>query len=562
MRINEPVTNVEYVLDDNDVILSKTNMTGHITYVNDTLIRITGFSEEELIGQPHNIFRHPDMPPEAFQDLWDTIRAGENWRGYVKNRCKNGDYYWVDASVTPNFEHGKMIGFTSYRVKAPRDVVNRLDALYRDIREGRATHLRLSRGKSVARGPLGAVARLRDLTIKMKMGLAMLFFAVMGLGSTVAATAALVDTWMLLGLLSVGLAAAGSYGWSVMRDFGRRMTVAVQVMQGVSSGNFNQRVDNDSRDEIGQLMGSLRNMVGNLRETITKVNAATDTVNLAASEISAGNDDLSQRTEEQSASLEETASSMEELTGTVKRNADNAREANELACVARDEAVRGGEVLRETVGAMSAINESSKRIADIIGVIDEIAFQTNLLALNAAVESARAGEHGRGFAVVASEVRNLAQRSSSAANEIKDLITDSVEKARSGSDVVDRSCETLNAIVERVKQVSEIITEIAAASQEQSSGIEQVNKAVVQMDQMTQQNAALVEEAAANAKAMEEQAQQLKMVTGYFTLDGSETDAAARRVRGARQQRRHEYGSVHGAGVAHPARRPELLRAS
>jgi methyl-accepting chemotaxis protein len=248
--------------------------------------------------------------------------------------------------------------------------------------------------------------------------------------------------------------------------------------------------------------------------------------------VASGNADLSQRTEEQASSLEETASSMEELTSTVKQNAENAKQANQLAASASEVAVKGGAVVSEVVGTMSSINESSKKIVDIISVIDGIAFQTNILALNAAVEAARAGEQGRGFAVVASEVRNLAQRSAAAAKEIKGLIGDSVDKVGAGTKLVDEAGKTMQEIVSSVKRVTDIMSEITAASQEQSSGIEQVNQAITQMDEVTQQNAALVEEAAAAAEAMQEQAQNLAHAVSVFRLDdaaaGSDVDVSAK----------------------------------
>ena len=257
-------------------------------------------------------------------------------------------------------------------------------------------------------------------------------------------------------------------------------------------------------DEAGLLLKALRRMQDSLAKTVTQIRMGTDTIATASSEIASGNLDLSSRTEEQASSLEETASSMEELTSTVKQNADNSRQANQLAVAASAVAVKGGAVVSEVVNTMGSINDSAKKIVDIIGVIDGIAFQTNILALNAAVEAARAGEQGRGFAVVATEVRNLAQRSAAAAKEIKALIGDSVEKVDAGSKLVAEAGTTMDEIVDGVKRVADIMAEITAASQEQSDGIEQVNQAIGQMDQVTQQNAALVEEAAAAAESLQD----------------------------------------------------------
>jgi methyl-accepting chemotaxis protein len=268
--------------------------------------------------------------------------------------------------------------------------------------------------------------------------------------------------------------------------------------------------------EFGAIAHSLNGFIGKLHHIISTTKSLSASMSSGALQIARGNDDLNQRTQEQAAALEETASSMEEMTATVKQNADNARQANQLSINARAQAQKGGQVLQRTVGAMDEINTSSRKIADIIGVIDEIAFQTNLLALNAAVEAARAGEQGRGFAVVASEVRNLAQRSASAAKQIKDLINDSVDKVRAGSELVDESGRTLSDIMESVKRVSDIVAQIAAASEEQAQGIDQVNNALATMDSMTQQNAALVEEASAASKSLEQQGQGLVAQVGQF----------------------------------------------
>ncbi len=288
------------------------------------------------------------------------------------------------------------------------------------------------------------------------------------------------------------------------------------VMNAMAEGDLTKLMEGEYEGEFAQLQQAINGTVNKMSSVVQDITEAAINISAAASEISQGNVDLSQRTEEQASSLEETASSMEELTSTVRQNSDNARQANQLAVDAREKAEKGGAVIQNAIQAMAAISASSKKVADIIGVIDEIAFQTNLLALNAAVEAARAGEQGRGFAVVASEVRNLAQRSAAAAKEIKELINDSGEKVKEGSALVDESGRTLEDIVEGAKKVGDIISEIAAAGLEQTSGIEQVNKAVTQMDEMTQQNAALVEEAAAASESLDEQGQSLQQMMAFF----------------------------------------------
>jgi methyl-accepting chemotaxis protein len=288
----------------------------------------------------------------------------------------------------------------------------------------------------------------------------------------------------------------------------------------LANGDLTETISNEYSGTFGQLKDDSNATVAQLTETISRIKEAADTINTASKEIASGNTDLSQRTEEQASSLEETAASMEQLTSTVKQNAENARQANQLALGASDIAAKGGDVVNQVVHTMSSISESSRKIADIISVIDGIAFQTNILALNAAVEAARAGEQGRGFAVVASEVRNLAQRSAAAAKEIKTLIGDSVDKVTVGTELVDKAGKTMEEVVNAVKRVTDIMGEITAASSEQSQGIEQVNTAITQMDDVTQQNAALVEQAAAAAESMEEQARELSQLMSTFKLTG------------------------------------------
>ena len=319
---------------------------------------------------------------------------------------------------------------------------------------------------------------------------------------------------------------AAIFGYLLLRSIVAPLDEAVAIANAVASGDLTNRIEVNSTNETGRLLQALKTMNDNLSDLVGKVRMGTDEITTASGEIASGNSDLSQRTEEQASSLEETASSMEELTSTVKQNADNAHQANQLAAGASEVAMKGGSVVGQVVQTMSSINESSKKIVDIISVIDGIAFQTNILALNAAVEAARAGEQGRGFAVVATEVRTLAQRSAAAAKEIKELINDSVSKVDEGTRLVDEAGVTMDEIVTAVKRVTDIMSEISAASQEQSSGIEQVNQAVTQMDEATQQNAALVEQASAAAESMKDQAQALTHAVSTFKLAGTHSTSS------------------------------------
>jgi PAS domain S-box-containing protein len=682
MRVNMPVTGNEKILQDGDVIVSKTDTKGLITYINKTFCDISGFAEEELIGAPQNIVRHPDMPPAAFKDLWDTLNAGRSWKGLVKNRCKNGDHYWVEANANPIWENGQVTGYMSLRTKPSREQVEFAENLYRKIREGRARGWTVKDGRALRTGIGGLIDKVSKPTVTMRMmfltGFMLVVAAALGavgivgmskaneglrsvyedrmvpvnqlaviekllLGNRLAIASSVVNgtdnyitrhvkqvedniakigkTWeeymttyltpdekilaedfaekrktfvqeglqpalaMLRArkmddvrkhvnnamtplfqpaseavdklmklqfdvakqeyevaqsryntLRMVSIAAivlAGGLGmflaWMLIRSVVRPLKEVEDISMAVSSGDLTRRIDVTTDDEVGRVLQAVKNVNGNLRGIVSDVRFGAGNIASASQEVAAGGNDLAQRTQESASALEETASSMEEMTSTVKQNADNSRQANQLAAGARDQAEKGGEVVTKAVAAMNEINASSKKISDIIGVIDEIAFQTNLLALNAAVEAARAGEQGRGFAVVASEVRNLAQRSAAAAKEIKGLINDSVEKVKTGSQYVDESGKTLGEIVGSVKKVTDIVAEIAAASQEQSSGIDQVNKAVMQMDEMTQQNAALVEESSAASRAMEEQAKKLEELMQFFRMGSN--DAARSAIR-------------------------------
>ncbi len=916
MKINMPVTSHEVQLREGSIILTKTDMKGIITYVNRDFVEISGFSQSELIGQNHNIVRHPDMPPEAFADLWENLKAGRPWTGLVKNRCKNGDFYWVVANVAPIVEDGRIAGYVSVRSKPDRRQIEAAEGAYRMFKEGRAKGLCISGGKVVKNNLLG---RVKNMFMKLNVGkrlggiiglavliaFLMAILGIVGLSqsteslrtvyedrmvpvkdlakisnlmldnrlnlraalsevriattdnqpgiemdqtlanasgerirkniadinelwkaymatyltpeektlaekfaesrgkfvseSLVPATATLLandyeatktlavkarelsavaendlsalvklqfdiaeaeykagikryeqSRLIAFGALGVSVVLLLWLGILLIRSITRPLEQAIDVFKKISDGKYDTPIDIVGQDEISKVLmalkamqvklgfdiieakriadenlrikialdnvatsvmiadndrniiymnksiatmmshaeaemrkalpgfsaatlqgsnidqfhknpshqknllatftsnyktqinvgpltfalsanpvinekgerlgsvvewnnrtaevavekevaglvdaavmgdftirlglegkeGFLRNLtegmnklmatsesalseiqrvlnalakgdltetisneyfgtfgqlkndsnatVENLRSLVEQIRSATDSINTGAKEIAAGNMDLSQRTEEQASSLEETASSMEELASTVKQNAENAKQANQMAAAASVVAVKGGTVVGEVVTTMSAINESSRKIVDIISVIDGIAFQTNILALNAAVEAARAGEQGRGFAVVAAEVRNLAQRSAAAAKEIQQLISNSVEKVDGGTKLVEEAGKTMEEIVTSVKRVTDIMAEITAASVEQSAGIDQVNQAVTQMDEVTQQNAALVEQAAAAAESLEEQAQGLLESVSVFKLSTASSVIARR----------------------------------
>ena len=892
MRNNLPVTNVEVPLSDATLIVSKTDLKGQITYINRDFLEISGFTESELIGQPHNIVRHPDMPTEAFEDLWRTLKADRPWIGLVKNRCKNGDYYWVEAHATPLIENGQKVGYMSVRKKPSRQQVEDTERIYRLFRENKAGGMKISLGGVVKGGSFGR--KFADLSVKAKLSgamamLSLIMLVIGGMGllgmsrsndglrnvyqqhtvgvadvtqinrtvlrNRILVQGALIDptpesmakkseemtaniaqitktaeeykariadpeqkqlferfaadravfvkegllavmdliksgnidearkvyhektdplnnkvagdvnalrkfhidgakhefdeamarfetsrntavALIVLGLLLAvsaaivlvraivgplhsatdifGKISQGIYGnfiditrndevgvflqnleimqtklgfdvaeakrvsdenlrikialdnvstgvmianterviiyanksvqnilkgaeaairqqlpnfnaeqmmgvnidtfhknpahqanllktftstyvanleiggrylrvtaspvinaegarlgavaeWldrtgeviveqevanivqGAMRgDFEQRLAMdgkegffkqlseglnrwaevtstglqdVARVLKTIAQGDLTQKIEADYEGIFGQLKDDTNTTVERLREVIGRIKEATEAINTASQEIAAGNVDLSSRTEEQASSLEETSSSMEELNATVKNNAENAVKANQLAKSSNEIATRGGAMVKGVVSTMSEIQGSSKKIADIIGVIDSIAFQTNILALNAAVEAARAGEQGRGFAVVATEVRNLAQRSATAAKEIKILIAESVDKVESGAKLVEQAGSTMDEVVTSFQGVANLVTEISNASREQSSGIEQVTQAVSQMDEVTQQNAALVEEAAAAAESLEEQARGLMQAVGMFRLE-------------------------------------------
>ena len=531
-------------------IVSEADLKGDIVSVNDKFLQVSKYPKNELIGHGHNTTRHPDMPKDVFKQMWATIGRGQIFRGVVKNRAKDGSPYYVDAVIAPFVgKNGKPRKYLGVRYDITEQEISRqnmkgiMDAIDRAY-------------ASIEFNLDGTIIKANDNFLKT---LGYTLDEIKGqhhrmfCDPAYASTGEYAAFWQKL---SRGEFDAGAYRrigkggrevWiqasynPVKDEMGRTFKVvkfatditaqkkaqqelescmaeAQQSLGALAQGDLTQEMHGTYQGELEKIKASINAALTNLTHTITTVRTAVEAVTAGSEQITKGSEDLSTRTSEQASALEETSASMEEMTSTVKQNADNAKQANQLAIAARDTADKGGAVTKKAVDAMGEINKSSKKIADIITVIDEIAFQTNLLALNAAVEAARAGEHGRGFAVVAAEVRNLAQRSATAAKEIKGLINESIQRVTDGSELVNQSGKTLEEIVSSVKRVTDIIAEISAASQEQASGIDQVNKAVMSMDESTQQNAALVEETTSAAQSMKEQARELMQQVEVFKI--------------------------------------------
>ncbi|MES2161233.1 MAG: methyl-accepting chemotaxis protein [Pseudomonadota bacterium] len=525
MRINSPITQNEFLMEDGKTIVSSTDLQGNINYANPYFIEVSGFTEQELIGAPQNIVRHPDMPVEAFTDLWHTIRDGMPWTGLVKNRCKNGDYYWVMANVTPVIEQGKPVGYLSVRTKPSREQVREADELYRQFKAGNPRRMRIVNGRVMATGIVARLAGMLKMSLARQIAtatlltggvLALLAFALLGLDDAGVSAA---RSWM--GTLALG-AMLGMvwFGRGLYLNVALPLRVATRAARMMAGGDLTATFAIQRDDEMGQLLAALRQSNINLHSIIGDVRANFAEISVATDEIADGNMDLSGRTESQASSLQQTAASMEQLTSTVQQSASNVASANELAERASAVAAQGGSIVSQVVSTMVDISASSNKVLDIIGLIDGIAFQTNILALNAAVEAARAGEQGRGFAVVASEVRNLAQRSAAAAKEIKLLIDQSILKVQAGTALTTSAGVTMSQVIESVDRVSRVMEEISNSTREQSDGIVQVNQAVIQIDDITQQNAALVEQAAAAAGNLAQQTRCVSQAMAVFKLQG------------------------------------------
>jgi aerotaxis receptor len=527
VRSNLPITLREYPFPSGQTVVSTTDLKGRITYCNEVFIELSGFSKVELLGQPHNLVRHPDVPEEAFRDLWDTLGQGLPWTGIVKNRRKDGDHYWVVANVTPVMEGDRPVAYLSVRTEPTREQIQAAEGLYAMMRaeaqSGRLVH-RLRHGALVRHNLSGRIGRALNPTVHAQITTLALLLA--GLG--VVAGVLVAGGWSAVSLPALGgalafMAALGLLGaWRLRALTTHPLQRLLAFANRMAACDLTGTLESQHGGILGQLERALNQLNVNIRSIVSDARTEVDRMGRETHGIASGNQELSGRTQSQAAMLEETAASMEQISGNVGQTTDAARQAAELAAQATRISERSGEAVEQVTSNMKAINDSSRRISEIVQVIDGIAFQTNLLALNAAVEAARAGEQGRGFAVVASEVRQLAQRSSTAAREIAKLIEESTAKVETGTRLSDQARQTMTEAVSSARQVNTLISEIHVSVKEESQGIEQVNEAVVHLDDLTQQNTQLVNDLAQSALALELQARGVADAMRVFRLRDSE----------------------------------------
>nr|WKF55824.1 Aerotaxis receptor [Paraburkholderia busanensis] len=544
MRENLPVTDDEYVLSGQDVIITRTDLQGRIVYANEAFLRSSGYPHAEVIGAPQNIVRHPEMPEEAYRDLWDTIGRDRPWTGVVKNRRKQGGFYWVLANVTPVFERGEKVGYMSVRTKPTAVQIARATRLYAKLAAPRGRHLRLAGGTLVRNGVAGLADRLLRLPVNLRVWATMAaLIAVIVLEACVASgvflahgwtaasapagaasqAARLWQAWLLAGVGGGVAIACGIYlTRNLLMPLQALNAGALSVLNGHIQQAFPERGDAQTR-MLGRMLNQMNaKLVGVLIDAKLSIDAIRDKTH----EFARGNSDLATRTDEQASAIEQTTASLAEITETAEQNALGAERANTSGRQTAESAeVAAGEV-QKTVAVMERVREHSRKISDITSVIDAIAFQTNIIALNASVEAARAGQYGRGFAVVASEVRSLAQRAAGAAKEIKNLIETSLQTVTTATQTAARAGETMNTVEQTVTQLTRTLYDIALASRGQSVQIAQINEAVGQVAGLTQRNAALVEQSAVASSDLQQQTQSMETAMSIFDLRGDTPERA------------------------------------
>ncbi|EPB7926998.1 methyl-accepting chemotaxis protein [Salmonella enterica subsp. enterica serovar Derby] len=493
------VSQLNTPLDDDTTLMSTTDLESYITHANDTFVQVSGYQLNELLAQPHNLVRHPDMPKAAFADMWYTLKQGEPWSGIVKNRRKNGDHYWVRANAVPMIREGRVTGYMSIRTRATDDEIAAVEPLYQALNEGRCSK-RIHKGLVVRQGLLGKLPAMPvRWRVRSIMGLMAVMLALALFGTDASWQA------LLLGALAM-LAGTALFEWQIVRPI---ENVATQALK-VATGERNSVQHLNRSDELGLTLRAVGQLGLMCRWLINDVSSQVSSVRNGSERLAKGNNDLNEHTRQTVENVQETVTTMNQMAESVKLNSETASAADKLSMAASSAATQGGEAMDTVIKTMDDIAHSTQRIGTITTLINDIAFQTNILALNAAVEAARAGEQGKGFAVVAGEVRHLASRSANAANDIRKLIDASATKVQSGSEQVHAAGRTMDDIVAQVQNVTLLIARISQSTQEQTDGLSSLTRAVDELNRITQKNAALVEESAQVSAMVKHRASRLE----------------------------------------------------
>ncbi|EGT4256113.1 PAS domain S-box protein [Citrobacter amalonaticus] len=493
------VTQQNTPLDDDTTLMSTTDLHSYITHANDTFVNISGYALKELLAQPHNLVRHPDMPKAAFADMWYTLKQGEPWSGIVKNRRKNGDHYWVRANAVPMVREGEVTGYMSIRTRATDDEIAAVEPLYQALNEGRCRR-RIHKGLVVRKGWLG---KLPAMPVRWRVRSVMALLYVV-LAATLQLSAAPGIAQLMCAL--VMLLGTAAFEWQIVRPI---ENVAKQALK-VATGERNSVAHLNRSDELGLTLRAVGQLGLMCRWLINDVSSQVSSVRNGSETLAKGNDDLNKHTRQTVDNVQQTVATMNQMAASVKQNSETASAADKLSIAASSAATQGGEAMDTVIKTMDDIADSTQRIGTITTLINDIAFQTNILALNAAVEAARAGEQGKGFAVVAGEVRHLASRSASAANDIRKLIDASADKVQSGSRQVHAAGRTMDDIVAQVQNVTQLIAQISHSTLEQSDGLTSLTRAVDELNNITQKNAELVEESAQVSAMVKHRASRLE----------------------------------------------------
>lgn len=509
MRNNTPVTQSEYLLNEESTLMSTTNVHSHITYANSMFIEASGYKEEHLIGEPHNVIRHPDMPPEAFGDMWFTLQQGQSWTGLVKNRRHNGDHYWVRANVTPVYQNDTLTGYISVRNIPPRAEIEACENLYQRVRNNELKNHRFYKGLVVRRGLFSFLSLFKKISTAKRVNYAIAVTALAALFITLLLPQGIPQISALITLFIM-------FGFYLNGQICRPLKKIVYQMQQVVSGRKPTYFHFDRVDEVGMMMRLVNQSGLNLNSLVDDVGAQISGISTISQQVEKEGAALQARTEETADDLQQTAAAVEEIASAVQQTAQTAGEAIHMADRTSSSAHSGETAMKQTIGMMQSVSKDNSQIVDIIAVIDRIAFQTNILALNAAVEAARAGEAGRGFAVVAAEVRNLAQHSASAAKEIKTLIEKNVASVNAGVAMVEQTETHLTAMIGNVLQVTSLIKEIGHATQEQTLALTLINESISRIGVMTHNNTGMVDNVTSAAGNLTQRTTRLQQAIAVF----------------------------------------------